>query len=368
MELTYLSLEHIESNTGKILKDPVGRMEDEGISTSFGFDSRHVLYGKLRPYLNKVALPDFRGRCTTEIIPLLPSPGVDRDFLCRVLRRSETVEAAMQGKTGSRMPRANMDELLTLEIPLPPLPEQKRIASILNEQMSAVEKARLAAEAQLEAAKALPAAYLRQVFPQPGQALPTGWNWVKVGEVCDNIDYGYTESADFSIKEPKFLRITDIQNGRVDWGAVPGCRITPDDEMSNRLSDGDIVFTRTGATTGKSFIIKSPPRAVFASYLIRLKSSNRTDPNYLSLFFQSDDYWRQIRANARGGAQPNVNATLLSRLDLPLPSLPEQKRIAVLLSNQMLSVDKLRAGLEFQLSEINALLPALLRKAFNGEL
>ncbi len=103
----YLSLEHVESNTGRILREPAEVIADEGQSTTFAFDSRHILYGKLRPYLNKVALPDFAGRCTTELIPLLPQ-GTDREFLAWILRRQETVETAMHEKTGSRMPRTDI--------------------------------------------------------------------------------------------------------------------------------------------------------------------------------------------------------------------------------------------------------------------
>jgi type I restriction enzyme, S subunit len=162
--LPYISLEHVESCSGRILRELSAPVEDEGISTTFRFSREHVLYGKLRPYLNKVALPEFEGRCTTEIIPLAPSNEVTRDFLALLLRRDETVEHAMQGKTGSRMPRADMDQLLSIEIPLPPLAEQKRIAAILNEQMAAVERARKAAEEELETINRLPAALLRRAF------------------------------------------------------------------------------------------------------------------------------------------------------------------------------------------------------------
>jgi restriction endonuclease S subunit len=162
--LPYLSLEHIEANTGRILGKPAGSVEDEGLSTTFEFDNRHVLYGKLRPYLNKVALPVFHGRCTTEIIPLLPTDRIDRIFLCWTLRRSETVEAAMRAKTGSRMPRANVNELMSLEIPLPPLAEQKRMAALLNEDMTAVEKLQAGLAARLDQMGAMPAALLRRAF------------------------------------------------------------------------------------------------------------------------------------------------------------------------------------------------------------
>ncbi|HNW27387.1 MAG TPA: restriction endonuclease subunit S [Spirochaetota bacterium] len=179
--------------------------------------------------------------------------------------------------------------------------------------------------------------------------LPNGWHWVKLGDVCDRIDYGYTASADFSIDDVKFLRITDIQNNHVNWDSVPGCKITSDEESANQLMDGDIVFARTGGTTGKSYLIQKPPRSVFASYLIRLSPSIQTVPQFLYSFFQSDFYWRQIKKAARGGAQPNVNASLLSKLILPLPPLPEQKRITAILNEQMDAVEKARTAAEAQL-------------------
>lgn len=80
-ELPYLGLEHIEGTTGRIMRDTHVGANGEGRSATFAFDSRHVLYGKLRPYLNKVALPEFAGRCTTELIPLLPASSVHREFL-----------------------------------------------------------------------------------------------------------------------------------------------------------------------------------------------------------------------------------------------------------------------------------------------
>ena len=94
--LPYLGLEHIESNTGRILREPGLPIKDEGKSTTYAFDSRHILYGKLRPYLNKVAMPNFAGRCTTELIPLLPLGNVSRRYLAWLFRRRETVEFAMK--------------------------------------------------------------------------------------------------------------------------------------------------------------------------------------------------------------------------------------------------------------------------------
>lgn len=256
------------------------------------------------------------------------------------------------------------DKLLALTLPLPSLKEQQRIAAILGEQVAAVERARSATEAQLEAAKTLPATYLRTVFDSPEAQR---WPIKKVAEICRAIDYGFTASADFSVKEPRFLRITDIQNGGVIWDRVPGCQISSEEEAANRLADGDIVFTRTGATTGKSFLLKNPPRAVFASYLIRLKPGDEVIADYLYAFFQSESYWRQIRHSARGGAQPNVNATLLGAITLPVPPLSEQHRIVVQLSAQMAPAERLRQTLAEQLEAVNVLPATFLRRAFCGQ-
>jgi type I restriction enzyme, S subunit len=97
-----------------------------------------------------------------------------------------------------------------------------------------------------------------------------GWEVKKLAEVSA-INYGYTESASSRPVGPRFLRITDIQDDHVDWKSVPYCEIATADLSKYRLASGDIVFARTGATTGKSFLVDAPPNAVFASYLIRLR-------------------------------------------------------------------------------------------------
>src|SRR5205807_5398160 len=102
---------------------------------------------------------------------------------------------------------------------------------------------------------------------------PEGWCETTVGAVSLDISYGYTTSASSKPNGPRFLRITDIQNGNVDWKSVPFCKVTPPDASAYLLKPGDLVFARTGATTGKSFLIRSAPNAVFASYLIRLRPS-----------------------------------------------------------------------------------------------
>ena len=148
-----------------------------------------------------------------------------------------------------------------------------------------------------------------------------GWQVKKLGEVS-TIQYGYTESATSEPIGPRFLRITDIQDDRVDWTSVPYCKIESVNLPKYELASGDIVFARTGATTGKSFLITDPPKAVFASYLIRLRLVDKIlAPEFVFLYFQTSDYWHSIKEGSAGSAQGGFNATKLSALSIPVPPL-----------------------------------------------
>jgi len=126
----YLGLEHIESG-GKILgAKPVD--EGELASSKFKFTDRHLLYGKLRPYLAKIACPDFSGICSTDILPVLPGPNLDRSFLCHFLRQPKMVDYASSITAGANLPRLSPSVLAQFQIPFPPLDEQRRIAAILD--------------------------------------------------------------------------------------------------------------------------------------------------------------------------------------------------------------------------------------------
>lgn len=174
-----------------------------------------------------------------------------------------------------------------------------------------------------------------------------------LNEIAESVDYGVTACSREEPVGPKFLRITDIQDGRVDWDNVPWCDGDGKKLETARLQSGDIVFARTGATTGKSFLITDcPDKAVFASYLIRVRLGERADPGYVSHFFQTADYWNQITKSARGVAQPGVNATTLKSLQIPLPPLVEQQRIAGILD----AADALRATRREALAQLDTLL------------
>ena len=155
--------------------------------------------------------------------------------------------------------------------------------------------------------------------------LPEGWEWTRLGCISDAIQYGLSNSAE-TFGDYRLLRITDIQDGHVDWDSVPFTSI--DEPEKYLLHKNDIIFARTGATVGKSFFITDLPYAsVYASYLIRIRLMRGISPNYVYQFFNSNCYWKQVTSKAVGVGQPNCNGTSLKKLFVPLPSKAEQQRI-----------------------------------------
>ena len=178
-------------------------------------------------------------------------------------------------------------------------------------------------------------------------------------DLATKVDYGLTASASVTDDGPRFLRITDIQNGQVRWEGVPSCECSGAEQAKYRLEASDIVFARTGATTGKSYLINDCPNgAVFASYLIRVRPNGHVVPAYLAYFFQSPDYWRQVRAGSTGSAQPGVNATKLKSLVVPLAPLAEQQCIVSILDEAFEAIDTAIANTEKNLANARDLFAA----------
>ena len=196
--------------------------------------------------------------------------------------------------------------------------------------------------------------------------LPEGWAWVRLGNLSAAIQYGLSNSA-----EPqgthRLLRITDIQDGKVDWNAVPFT--TVNDPEAYLLKTGDIVFARTGATVGKSFLItETPYPSVYASYLIRIRLLGSLSPEYIYQFFDSACYWSQITDKSVGVGQPNCNGTSLKELFIPLPPISEQLRIVPTAQALLAYVAKIDAEKKSLLSIIMATKSKILGLAIRGQL
>ena len=198
--------------------------------------------------------------------------------------------------------------------------------------------------------------------------LPKGWEWTTVGEISQSILYGVSESAK-SHGVYKLLRITDIQNNFVNWETVPFTDYDESKAESYLLKDGDILFARTGATVGKSYLVNSlQENAIYASYLIRVQTYNQVLPEFVKYFFESGYYWSLILCNSVGIGQPNVNGTILANLMLLIPPITEQKRIVKELTKWLSIIDKIDRGKENLQDAIKHAKSKILDLAIHGKL
>ncbi|TMP59565.1 hypothetical protein CWB77_13520 [Pseudoalteromonas sp. S1610] len=198
--------------------------------------------------------------------------------------------------------------------------------------------------------------------------LPDGWDWHSVKKLSHNIQYGHTAKAE-SNGNAKFLRITDIQDGKIDWHGVPTVYLEDKEISKYALNDDDLIFARSGATAGKSILIKNAPEdAVFASYLIRIVP-NKKDiiPEYLSYFFLTPAYWEVVGQNAAGAAQPNINGTKLSEFIVPVAPQGEQKRIVEKLDALLIRIDTAIKHLQESVTLADALYASELNEIFPSD-
>ena len=198
--------------------------------------------------------------------------------------------------------------------------------------------------------------------------LPNNWEWSTIGNISTSVLYGVSESAKTNGKY-HLLRITDIQNNRVNWDTVPYTNYDEKKAGNYLLEHGDILFARTGATVGKSYLVNNVVGpSIYASYLIRVRTSKYVLPSYIKLFFDSEFYWTQISKNSLGIGQPNVNGTILSKLAIPLPPLSEQQRIVAEVEKWMSLIDTIENGKENLLQSIATAKSKILNLAVKGKL
>lgn len=201
----------------------------------------------------------------------------------------------------------------------------------------AAEKAELVKQGKIKKQKPLP----EISEDEKPYELPSGWEWVRLIDIMADIHYGYTASAD-ETKEIKLLRITDIQDDKVNWATVPGCDISEKMAEQYKLINNDIVIARTGGTVGKSYLVENiNVPSVFASYLIRLKYLSPMQAGFTKVFLGSQLYWKQLYDGTSGTGQPNVNGNTLKAIILPIAPINEQHKVIFKVDELMSLCDQL---------------------------
>lgn len=355
---SYLGLEHIESG-GRILGSKVVT-EGELASTKFRFSDEHILYGKLRPYLAKIALPDFAGICSTDILPVKPGPRIDKRYLAYFLRQPEMVEFASSRSTGANLPRLSPKALAEFQIPIPPLGEQKRIAKILDLADELLRKRQRA----IDSLNQIEQAIFHEMFGDP-KTNPKGLAIVSLGEIADfysgnSLPKGeaYSGQKDgyllLKVSDLNHIENQEVVSCAANWSSKPGTR-------AGTCPANALVFPKRGgaiSTNKKRWLKRS---AILDPNLMGVRPhEERLTMSFLKGWFQTFN----LSDIASGSSVPQLNKKDLAPLRVALPPIDDQQRYASRIDELSRSRQKMVLAAE----RSGHLLSALQQKAFEGGL
>ncbi|CAN5164974.1 restriction endonuclease subunit S [soil metagenome] len=290
---------------------------------------------------------------------ILAASGIETRFLWYLLN-----DEAFWIRSGSAQSFVKVKASLETKLGLPPLHEQRRIVAAIEEQLSRLD----AADASLAQGRARVDALKRETV---ARALAGNWGVVTMSNVTESQAYGTSAKASSDASGVPVLRMGNINGGRIDFTDLKYLAADHPDVAKLALRPGDLLFNRTNSPelVGKSAVFMGAEPMTFASYLIRVRFTERCDPQWAALVINSvigRRYIATVRTQQVG--QANVNGTKLAAMPLPLPPLQEQQRIVSEVEERLSVIDAMRASIERAERRSAALRRSILERAFRGEL
>lgn len=374
-----LELEDIEKDTSKLL-DRRTFADRQSKSTKNRFEAGDVLYGKLRPYLNKVIIADQPGYCTTEIIPLKPNSALNGRYLFSWLKHPVFLDYVSHVSHGLNMPRLGTESGKAAPFVLAPLAEQKRIADKLEVVLGRVDACR----ARLDRVPTLLKRFRQSVLAAATSGKLTedwregrstiAWKSLKVSDV-GSVQLGRQRAPKYHRGDNMrpYLRVQNVFEARLDLSDVMEMEFSDADYRRYKLSYGDILLNegQSPQYLGRPAMFRDElPGACFTNSLIRFRAKlDILDREYALLVFRH--YMRSGRFAKEGSITTNIahlSAGKFANIEFSLPPLPEQQEIIRRVEALFAFADRIEARLAITQKTVERLTPATLAKAFRGEL
>ncbi len=327
------------------------------ISGKYAFDRQAILYSKIRPNLNKVALPDFDGICSADMYPMwVGDPKrADRAFIYYVLTSERFVAVASSRSFRTGFPKINREDLEAIEIPLPPLPEQRKIAAILRTWDEALEKL-----TALRAAKQDWLTGITQKLIGRGGVFPDGWDLKPLSAITTRVrwqnDGGdhpvmtISAKSGFLMQSDKFAR--DMAGSSVDQYTL--------------LQEGEFAYNKGNSLAAKYGCIYQldRPTAVvpFVYFCFALKPG--LDNNFYAHLFAegalNHQLSRLINSGVRNDGLLNLNVEDFFGCRVPVPPIEDQRRIGAALTTAKHELSLLDAEIDALTRQKRGLMQKLL--------
>ena len=325
-----LNLDMVESNTGHIYERLYVPFDKIGTST-IAFDTNNVLYSKLRPYLNKVVIPDCPGYATSEMLPLKPNKNyITREYLTYFLRSPKFVAYINEKTSGAKMPRANSSDLKSVEIECPTLENQRHITSEFDRIISIV---RLRQQ-QLQKLDELVKARFVEMF---GDMLLNDMAWQEsildtLADVVSGITKG-RKIRETELIEVPYMAVSNVKDGYIDWTTVKTIMATKQEIEQYRLLPYDVLMTEGGDPDklGRGSVITKPLKnSIHQNHIFRVRlQTERILPVYFSEYLQHQKAKRYFLGCAKQTTGiASINMKQLRALPVLVPPLKLQEQFA----------------------------------------
>lgn len=334
---TYVGLEHITS-TG--LFQGHGCVEPgELLSNKFRFTSDHVLYGKLRPNLSKIAAPSFGGVCSTDILPIRPRDGLDKRFLLHFLRQPAQVSKAASLASGANLPRLSPKVLAEVPIPMPPIEEQRRIAALLDQ----ADELRAKRQTSLALLESFSESLFIDMFGGERGLLRPLLEILEKAEVF--VDGDWVESKDQDPEgDVRLIQLADVGDG---YYVNKSNRFMTSEKAAalkcTYLRPDDILIARMPDPLGRACLFPGDARqcVTVVDVCVVRPGPAGPDPRWLCQALNSPHVRKQIEQFTTGTTRMRISRGNLGRVELPVPPLAAQHeftartaRVAALRSHQ----------------------------------
>ena len=357
----FLGLEHVEPGTTKVLTpSSASGMK----SATMLFEAGDTLYGRLRPYLNKVCMPNFGGLASSEFMVFKPSPLLVPGFLLYLLNSIEFVHFASLVNDGDR-PRVKWNQISSFPVRLPPLNEQQRIVDEIDEQFSRLDSA----ERSLRRAEANLASLKLSAFIE---AFAGDWPTQHLDEVTDServICYGILKPKTVGDCTVPYVEVRSIRDGRIDVANLNRTTEAMHQQfLRSELRPGDVVLAIRGSFDRAAVVPPELAGANVSRDVARIAPTAELDAAFLAHFLSGPAAYRYFSAQARGVAVKGVNIGDLRKMPIPFPSLDEQRQIVREVDRRLSVIDNMSREVEAARRTATSLRRAVLRDAFSGRL
>lgn len=332
-----------------------------GYIDNYIFNDEFVLLGEDgAPFLEFLAKKAFivRGKFWVNNHAHILKSKTSNKFLCFFLNQFDYHNFV----TGTTRYKLTQSDMCKIPIPLPPLAEQERIVVKIEELFAGID----AGVENLKSVKNQIALYRQSV-------LKSAFNNQTKKEMLKNfiieINYGTSEKTNDDASGIPVLRMGDIQNGKLRFNKLKYLKKITDKKLL--LQKGDLLFNRTNSAelVGKSAVFNSDFVCSFASYLIKVRFSEKLNSDYVCFYINSPygKAWAKTQLTQQVG-QANINSQKLQALQIPVPTLAEQERIVAEIESRFERADALETAVDRALNDAEKLKQAVLKKAFSGEL